>query len=104
MLTKNIYHWPQGASACLDQAQPGLPGVPGGRGQAAGPGSPGLRGLRLRHPGVAAPGLHRSEQINVPAAAYDIHPGLTVTGYEVNRIWWEGEHSTPHFIKIGEDF
>ena len=30
--------------------------------------------------------------------------GLTVTGYEVNRIWWEGEHSTPHFIKIGMDF
>ena len=30
-----------------------------------------------------------------------IHTGLTVTGYEVNRIWWEGEHSTPHFIKIG---
>ena len=28
--------------------------------------------------------------------------GLTVTGYEVNRIWWEGEHSTPHFIDIGE--
>jgi len=26
--------------------------------------------------------------------------GLTVTGYEVNRIWWEGEHSTPHFIDI----
>ena len=28
--------------------------------------------------------------------------GLTVTGYEVNRIWWEGEHSTPHFIDIGQ--
>ena len=27
--------------------------------------------------------------------------GLTVRGYEVNRMWWEGEHSTPHFIDIG---
>jgi len=26
--------------------------------------------------------------------------GLTVTGYEVNRIWWEGGHSTPHFIRM----
>ena len=28
--------------------------------------------------------------------------GLTVTGYEVNRLWWEGEHSTPHLINIGD--
>ena len=27
--------------------------------------------------------------------------GLKVRGYEVNRMWWEGEHSTPHFIDIG---
>jgi len=26
--------------------------------------------------------------------------GLRVTGYEVNRLWWEGQHSTPHFINI----
>merc|ERR1719228_762155 len=26
--------------------------------------------------------------------------GLCVKGYEVNRIWWEGVHSTPHFIDI----
>ena len=26
--------------------------------------------------------------------------GLRVTGYEVNRSWWEGQHSTPHFINI----
>ena len=23
-----------------------------------------------------------------------------MTGYEVNRLWWEGQHSTPHFIDI----
>merc|ERR1711892_987741 len=26
--------------------------------------------------------------------------GLVVTGYEVNRMWWEGPHSTPHFINL----
>lgn len=26
--------------------------------------------------------------------------GVTVTGYEVNRIWWEGAHSTPHYINM----
>jgi len=25
---------------------------------------------------------------------------LSVTGYEVNRGWWEGPHSTPHFIPL----
>merc|ERR1719193_865786 len=25
---------------------------------------------------------------------------LEVTGYEVNRIWWESNHSTPHFIHL----
>ena len=28
--------------------------------------------------------------------------GIKVTGYEVNRIWWEGVHSTPHYIAMGE--
>ena len=28
--------------------------------------------------------------------------GIKVTGYEVNRIWWEGVHSTPHYIDMGE--
>ena len=27
--------------------------------------------------------------------------GVSVTGYEVNRIWWEGAHSTPHYIDMG---
>jgi len=26
--------------------------------------------------------------------------GLGVTGYEVNRGWWESPHSTPHFIPL----
>jgi len=26
--------------------------------------------------------------------------GVCVTGYEVNRIWWEGGHSTPHYINM----
>eukprot|EP00090_Calanus_glacialis_P008468 TRINITY_DN16819_c0_g1_i4.p1 TRINITY_DN16819_c0_g1~~TRINITY_DN16819_c0_g1_i4.p1 ORF type:complete len:206 (+),score=46.43 TRINITY_DN16819_c0_g1_i4:94-711(+) len=26
--------------------------------------------------------------------------GVSVTGYEVNRIWWEGAHSTPHYIDM----
>ena len=25
-----------------------------------------------------------------------------VTGYEVNRGWWEGPHSTQHFIPLGK--
>ena len=27
---------------------------------------------------------------------------LTVTGYEVNRSWWEGPNSIPHFIQISK--
>ena len=27
---------------------------------------------------------------------------LTVTGYEVNRTWLEGDHAIPHFINIGK--
>jgi hypothetical protein len=26
---------------------------------------------------------------------------LKVRGYEVNRGWWEGPHSTQHFIPLG---
>lgn len=26
-----------------------------------------------------------------------------MTGYEVNRSWWEGNHSIPHFINISID-
>ena len=29
---------------------------------------------------------------------------IEMTGYEVNRSWWEGEHSIPHFIKISKNF
>jgi len=25
---------------------------------------------------------------------------IQVTGYEVNKTWWEGPHSTPHFIQL----
>ena len=39
---------------------------------------------------------HISLKLTVPC------PGLRVTGYEVNRLWWEGQHSTPHFINIGQ--
>ena len=28
--------------------------------------------------------------------------GMKMTGYEVNRSWWEGAHSIPHFIDISE--
>ena len=28
--------------------------------------------------------------------------GIKMTGYEVNRSWWEGSHSIPHFINIGK--
>ena len=28
--------------------------------------------------------------------------GIKMTGYEVNRSWWEGAHSIPHFIDISE--
>ena len=28
--------------------------------------------------------------------------GLKVRGFEVNRSWWEGTHSTPHFIDLGK--
>ena len=28
--------------------------------------------------------------------------GIKITGYEVNRSWWEGTHSIPHFIDISE--
>ena len=27
-----------------------------------------------------------------------------MTGYEVNRSWWEGSHSIPHFINISKYF
>ena len=27
---------------------------------------------------------------------------LKVTGYEVNRSWWEGPNSIPHFIDISK--
>ena len=35
--------------------------------------------------------------------SFDIFSTLmaSLRGYEVNRMWWEGEHSTPHFIDIG---
>lgn len=26
--------------------------------------------------------------------------GINITGYEVNRNWWEGNHSIPHFIDM----
>ena len=33
---------------------------------------------------------------------FQVATGVTVTGYEVNRIWWEGSHSTPHYIEMGQ--
>ena len=86
----------------MDQAHPGLPHL-----HPAAAHHPGARHclqcwVWVWHSGVAAAGIlggcGGGDDYCVTQAA----TGVRVRGYEVNRQWWEGTHSTPHYITMGQ--